>query len=336
MLSSESDSSQDKGDGAEEEDNAEEDKGGIKTSSDGQQASDGEDWQEHPHTQDALTGVSQLFSKHEDTDPESDPREKVQSAWQKWHQNSPKEDSPQKDSSKSSSFKEEPPTNEALLVGARQKAWLLDTRFDAWHHDKIANSVMGWETRDTICDLPEHGKIQPNHPNPVGPPLDYMGECRVFEGIRSNLYDLCHFYAFWMTGNLPEFPVPWELVTCSQVRNLLKLAQSIGRPYLILVHSTDSVMAISMLQELHNQGGSSTRATPKKKDSKAPTANSQGTSTPTALQMTACHSRCKKSHCHKAHKDLKLKKDSSGDKKKDASPTRKGSGHKAHKDGGRH
>ena len=81
VSSSESDSSQDEGDGAEEEDNAKEDKGGIKTSSDKQEASNGEDWQEHPHTKDTLTGVSQLFGKHEDTDPESDPGEKVQSVW---------------------------------------------------------------------------------------------------------------------------------------------------------------------------------------------------------------------------------------------------------------
>ena len=79
-----------------------------------------------------------------------------------------------------------------------------------------------------------------------------------------------------------------------------------------------------------NQGGGSTRATPKKKDSKAPATNSQGTSTPTASQMTL-------SHCYKPHKDLKSKKDSSGNgkkKKKDASPARKGSSHKAHKDSG--
>ena len=132
VSSSESDSSQDEGDNAEEEDNAEEDKGGIETSSDEQEASDGEDQQECPHTQDTLTGVSQLFSEHEDTDPESDPREKVQSAHQKWCQNSPKEDSPKKDSSRSSSSEEELPTDEALHNGARQKVQLFDTCFDAW------------------------------------------------------------------------------------------------------------------------------------------------------------------------------------------------------------
>ena len=261
---------------------------------------------------------------------------------------------------------------------------MLDIRFDAWGRDKIANGVAVWATRDAmICDLPEHSKMQPNHPDPMGPPLDYMGKCRVFDGIQLDLYDLCHFYALGMTGDLPEFPTPQEPDTCSQVRDLLKLARSIGQPYLILAHSADSVTAISMLRELHtatclrhlqvdlrdksvklilpllrlrrgndlsylnhiiiahynasygcgkclkqafvsssalhnhkkvclkfakkpttgsdgkpssggvgdgNQGSGSTRATPKKKDSKAPTANYQGTSTPTASQTTPCRS----------------------------------------------
>ena len=128
VSSSESKSSHDEEDGTAEDGNTGEDKGGIKTSSNGQMASDGEERQEHPHTQDTLTGVSQVFSGHEDRDPESDPGEKIQSIWQKWHPKSPKEDSPLKESSKSSSAEEEPPTDEALHNRARQKAWLLDTR----------------------------------------------------------------------------------------------------------------------------------------------------------------------------------------------------------------
>ena len=81
-------------DAAGEDENAEADKGGVETSSDGQVASDGEEGQECPQTQDTLTGISQVFSTHEDTDPESDPGEKVQSIWQKQHPKSPKEDSP--------------------------------------------------------------------------------------------------------------------------------------------------------------------------------------------------------------------------------------------------
>ena len=106
--------------------------------------------------------------------------------------------------------------------------------------------------QDTIVyNLPEHGKTQPNHPNPMGPPLDYLVECKVFDCIWLDLYDLCHFYALGMTGNPPDFPSPWELVMHSQVRDLLKLARSIGCPYMILAHSTDSVTTVSMLWELH-------------------------------------------------------------------------------------
>ena len=87
-----------------------------------------------------------------------------------------------------------------------------------------------------------------------------------------------------------------------------------------------------------SQGGCSTRTTPKKKDSKAPTTDSQGSSTPTASQMTPHHSGRDKFHCSKPHKDSKFKKDSLGDKKKKghASPARKGSGHKSHKHSGQH
>ena len=100
VLSRKFESSQDEGDGAEE------DKGGIKTSSDRQVVSDGEEGQEHPHTQDTLTGISQVFSEHKDTDPESEPGEKIQSIWGKQHPESPKEDSPLKDSSGSLSSEE--------------------------------------------------------------------------------------------------------------------------------------------------------------------------------------------------------------------------------------
>ena len=76
----------------------------------------------------------------------------------------------------------------------------------------------------------------------------------------------------------------------------------------------------------------STKATPKK-DGKAPTTDSQGSSAAPALQTSPCRSGRETSHCHKSHKDSK---DSSGKKKKKkaASPARKSSSHKACKDGG--
>ena len=117
--SSESDSSRGEGSSTEEEDNAKVGKSKIETLSNEQEASEGEDKQEHPHTQDTLTSVSQLFSEHENTDPESDSGEKVQTAWQRQHKDSPKEDSPRKDSSGLLSSEEEPPTNEVLHNEAR-------------------------------------------------------------------------------------------------------------------------------------------------------------------------------------------------------------------------
>ena len=119
--------------------------------------------------------------------------------------------------------------DEALHNDARWKAWLLDTCFDAWHHEKITKDIMGWATQDTmICDLPEHRKTQPNHPDPLGLPLEYMGKCQVFDGIQSDIYNLCRFYALGTTGEPPEFPAPRELVTHGQIRDLLKSAHTIG------------------------------------------------------------------------------------------------------------
>ena len=214
-------------------------------------ASNGEEGQGCAQVQNTLTGISHIFGMHEETDAESNIGEKIQSVWWKWHQPSPKEDMPSKDSSESSS-EEEQPTNKALHDKARQWAQQLDTNFDAWWHKKIAKGIAGWATRDTmICNLPKHGKVQPNHPDPVGLPLDYMGECQVFNSIRSDIYDLCRFYNLGMIGDPPEFPAPQEPTTCRQIRDLLKLACAIGWPYMILAHSADSVTAISMLRELH-------------------------------------------------------------------------------------
>ena len=120
-MTCESESSHSEGDGTGEDDNADKDKGEIGTSSNGQVAYDGEEEQEHPHTQDTLTGISQVFSEHEDTDPELDPGEKIQSVRLKHYPKRPKEDSLLKESSKSYS-EEELPMDEALHDEARQKA----------------------------------------------------------------------------------------------------------------------------------------------------------------------------------------------------------------------
>ena len=164
---------------------------------------------------------------HEEMDAESDTGEKIQSIRQKQCQPSPKKDMSTKDSSESSS-EEEQPTNKALCNKARQWARQLDTNFDAWWCKKISKGIAGWAMRDTmICNLPKHGKVQPNHSDPVGLPLDYMGECQVFNCIPSGIYDLCRFYILGMTGDPPEFPAPQEAATHGQIRDLLKSARAI-------------------------------------------------------------------------------------------------------------
>ena len=250
-TSSESEPSHKEEDAPCEDEDLEVGKGNAEVLSDGQVASNGDEGQGRAQIHNTLTGVSHIFGMHEETDAESDTEEKIQSAWWKRRQPSPKEDTPSKDSGKSSS-EEEQPTNEALCDKARQWARQLDTNFDTWQCKKVAKGIAGWATRDTmICDLPEHGKAQPNHPDLVGLPLDYMGERQVFNGIQSNIYDLCWFYILGMTGDLPEFPAPREPATRGQIRDLLKSAHAIGQPYLILVHSADSVTAVSMLRELY-------------------------------------------------------------------------------------
>ena len=216
-TSSESKPSHEEEDAPCEDEDAEASKGKAEVLSDGQAASDGEEGQGHTQIQNTLTGISHIFSMHEETDAESDTKEKIQSIQQKWRQPSPKEDMPSKDSSESSS-EEEQPTDKALCDKAWQRTRQLDTNFDAWWSKKTTKGITGWATRDTmICDLPKHGKAQPNHPDPVGPPLDYMGECQVFDSIRSDIYDLCPFYILGMTGDPPEFPTPREPATRRQI-----------------------------------------------------------------------------------------------------------------------
>ena len=138
-TSSESELSHEEEDAPCEDENAEAGKGEVEVLSDSQAVSNGKEGQGCPQIQDTLTGVSHIFSMHEDSDSESNPREKIQSIWQKQCQPSPKEGTPPKDSSGSSS-EEEQPTDEALCDKAQQRAQQLDTNFDAWQHKKIAKA----------------------------------------------------------------------------------------------------------------------------------------------------------------------------------------------------
>ena len=96
-----------------------------------QVGSDGDKGQDHSLIQNTLSGVSHIFGMHEETDKESNKEEKIPSTLWKRHQPSPKEDTPSKELSQSSS-EEDQPTNKALHDKAQQWARQLDTNFDAW------------------------------------------------------------------------------------------------------------------------------------------------------------------------------------------------------------
>ena len=127
--------------------------------SDRQAASDGNDGLGHSPPWNTLSGVSHIFGTHEETDVESDHEEETPPMWQKWCQPSPKEETSSHESEESSSSEEEQPTNKALHDKCWQRAWHMDTNFDAWWHKKMAKGLPGWAARDTmICNLPSMGR----------------------------------------------------------------------------------------------------------------------------------------------------------------------------------
>ena len=141
----------------------------------------------------------------------TDTEEKIQSVWWKWCQPSP------------------PRTRASHPLRKSNQPMRPSTTRPGNECKKIAKGIAGWAMRDTmICNLHKHGKVQPNHPDPVGLPLDYMGECQVVEGIWSDIYDLFWFYILGTTGDPPEFPALREPATCGQIRDLLKSARAIG------------------------------------------------------------------------------------------------------------
>ena len=73
----------------------------------GQAASDGDEGPGHSPMQNTFSSVSHIFGTHEETNVESDHKEKTLPAQQKWHQPSPKEETSSKESEESSSSEEE-------------------------------------------------------------------------------------------------------------------------------------------------------------------------------------------------------------------------------------
>ena len=73
----------------------------------------------------------------------------------------------------------------------------------------------------------------------------------IFKPKKTSEYDLCHFYQVWLSGDLPEFPLPHAPVTRKQVSSFLPKARALGQPNLIIAHSQDTATTVCLLQELH-------------------------------------------------------------------------------------
>ena len=87
-------------------------------------------------------------------------------------------------------------------------AQLLDKNFGMWCTCMIGKGHTDWEKCDTMtCDHGDPCK-ELRHPDPTGPPLNYMKHRGVFKAKRSNEYDLCHFYHVELSRDLPTFPSP--------------------------------------------------------------------------------------------------------------------------------
>ena len=80
-----------------------------------------------------------------------------------------------------------------------------------------------------------------------------MKQCGVFKAKKTNEYDLCHFYHVELSRDLPPFPSPCEPATCGMLEELLRAAQALGHPNLLMAFARGSAMVVCLLQELHNK-----------------------------------------------------------------------------------
>ena len=117
----------------------------------------------------------------------------------------------------------------------------------------IGEGRAGWEKHDAMIYDHRNPCKELRHPDPAGPPLDYMKHRRVFKAKKSNEYNLCHFYHVELSGDLPTFPSPHEPATHKMLEEYLLKTQALGHPNLIVAFAWDSATAVCLLQELHSK-----------------------------------------------------------------------------------
>ena len=137
---------------------------------------------------------------------------------------------------------------------ARELVHKNDNDFAPRRDKLIHNWVMGiQEQNKTVNDYADPGKKRPKNPDTTGPPVSYMKECGVFQPLPSttNPLGLCCFYPT-DPSSLSMLTPPKSPATVDHLSNLLVLAKSRHRPYIIVVFEGGPVMPLGLLQELHS------------------------------------------------------------------------------------
>ena len=80
-----------------------------------------------------------------------------------------------------------------------------------------------------------------------------MKQCGVFKAKKTNKCDLCCFYHVELSGDFPPFPSPCEPATHGMLEELLRAAQALGHPNLLMAFARDLATVVCLLQELHHK-----------------------------------------------------------------------------------
>ena len=100
---------------------------------------------------------------------------------------------------------------EEWKIQRRKDVHLLDEKFGKWQDQMISKGNSEWNMPDTMtCDHADPCKIA-KFPDPIGPPLEYMKHCGVFDPNKTNEYDLCQFYQVGLFRDFLDFPHPVNL-----------------------------------------------------------------------------------------------------------------------------
>ena len=116
-------------------------------------------------------------------------------------------------------------SHQQVNLNTFQTLLLPDLDYTSWTKTSVSGGTkrLVWASDNGMsmtCDHADPCK-EAKSPNQLGPPLDYMMSCGVFNPKKTSKYDLCCFYQVGLSGDLPKFPSPHASATHEQVSSLL-------------------------------------------------------------------------------------------------------------------